>query len=1094
MARVDISKYFRRYRRKIAPVLNKILKLILRVIAVLSSVVALGALVVALLFVNLDSLVAWTLNRASDKNNATIAYDRLHTGFEDTRLTLQIDGLSVIGTDPDEQLEFSAESVKLQLAFPVINPDGLHLAYFGVKKPQLSGEIIIDPQDISQSHRQDVERSSVGVGFVPALSRIHELEIEKGTYDVKLMTENLEFAANGNFEMDGRYYGGRYRLAGSLDSPQHGVSNVRFYFNASETAHGSTDSNLKFIARKVDAVWLATIWNNIQPALVVDPDNVTAAIDADITGRWRDETLESVQWDVKVTDPELDGEIVGVKQFKFQSDGDWRFGKNRSNYVDLKFNVVALDMKTVLNRYPAFFSEKFYQHMSERLNSLWLIEGSGEFRGDPLKMASSEFSGLMNATGHFENYSYKFNTKWPPVQDVRGNFTLRGKRLDISLGEGNVHGQQIKKGFAYVDNISVADPILHLNGEIDATTQDAFELFGPQGIVMPGRTEGITDASGTATVALSAQVPLRRGKEFTLNGFVQPNATSIKASSGIEITDIDGKVDFNRLGITAGELTGKVIGGQLKTKFIGSGPKGAVSIAGSASGTASPKALEPLLGSEISDRLEGSFSWKADFSFNPDLDEVSLETQLKDVASKLPSPLAKSSGVNLPFKAFVSTSGDSERTILLSLGPVFEGKLNAEKSGNIWSIHSGAVAVGATDMPDQASSGVVISMSLPEFDYDLWNRLIASSDSPKAVEFNTLASVNASVDTLKLARNRELHDVVVNVEKQDNFWDIDIISQQVIGKAQYISEQFVHEGDRQKLNAQFARCHFPEAQSSQSKSLIDPKNMPVLDFYCDDVKYGQYYLGKGTIVAEPVTDSWEVKSAKFETENYSLESNAKWNFDNSSSISFKLRSADFGKAMKDLGYDDVFESGKGSMTGHMSWSDGLTNWRPGITSGEFSISIESGLLNTGQKTGAVNTIGLLNYDTLLNRISTDISDLGKDGLAYEKISGTGTVTSGQVNIPQIRVQSPGAEINMYGNSDWVEKTHDLKADVRIEAEKSITTIATIAGGPVTGALVYLGKEILDKADVNLFTAKYNITGSWDEPNVTPQAVAPEDQQ
>jgi len=1089
VARVAFSKYLRRYLYKFAPVLNTILKVILRVIAVLSSVAAFVALVAVLLFINLDSLVEWTLNRTSDNYDATITYDRLDAGFENARMTLQVDGLSVIGNNTDEPLEFLADSVKFQLAFPIFNPDGLHLAYFGVTKPQLSGEVLIQPQDTSRSQQKDVQRSSLGVGLVPALSRIHELEIEQGTYDVKLKTEKLTFDANGSFEIDGRYYDGRYRLAGSLDSPEHGVSDVRFYFNASETAHGSTASNLKLTARSVDAVWLATIWNNVQPARTVDPNNVTAVIDADITARWRDDTLESVQWDIAMTDPELDGQITGVKNFKLKSNGEWRFGRNRSNYVDAKVDVSSLDMKTVMERYPLLFTEKFHRHMSQRLNSLWLTEGSGEFKGDPLKMTRSDFSGQVNASGNFKNYSYKFGDKWPPVDGAEGNLTLLGKRLDIHLSQGSIHGQKIKKAFAYVDDITVKDPILHINGEVDTTSQDVFELFGPDGVVSPGKTKGIASGEGTAAVTISAQVPVRRGKEFTLNGFIQPDSASITTTNGIEVTDIAGRVDFNRSGVTAGELTGNLIGGQVEAQFLGSGPAGAVAITGSAKGSASPKALESLLGGEMLNQLDGSFNWNADFSLTPESDEISFSSALKGIDSKLPRPLTKPVGIELPLKAFVSTSADTDRTVLFSLGDAIEGKLNAKKTEGIWSIDSGTLAVGSVDVPDETDSGVVISMSLPELDYYTWDQLIASKENPAAVKFDRLASVNASVDTLTLARKREFHDVVVNVEKQDSFWDIDIISREVIGKATYVSPQFANEGEQPQLKAQFARCHFPEAKSEPSTSSIDPRIMPLLDFYCDDLKYGQYFLGKGTIAAQPDANSWKVTSAKFETPNFSLESNADWNFDNTSNVSFKMHTEDFGKAMSDLGYSGVLEAGKGSVSGQLSWSEGLTNWKPEITSGEFSVSIKSGLLSTARGAGAVNTIGLLNYDTLLNRISTDISDFGKDQLPYEKISGQGTVSLGQVNLPNVRIESPGAEITLYGMSDWAAETHDLKADVRIEAEKSITTIAAITGGPVTGALVYLGKEVLEKANVNLFTAKYSITGSWDDPQVTPAEKA-----
>ncbi len=1067
--------------KNLRALLYALLKVLLRITALLGSLAALLAVILVFVLFNLEIILPWAVDKASENYDRDIAIGHIESGLVGTHFAVRLNDIS-LGGGAHGDLDFSADAIEMRLGSGMFTRSGLQLDYFGITRPQLNGRILLDATEASDAEPKPRQPQNFAA-YLAALPTIATIRVEQGQYDVALESDELNVQLQGVFQLEGAQREDRYVFEGSFLPQDMSDTDFNLRFESTREPAGQTVSNLSLNARRMNLVWFTAMWNSFFPQRAVDAANVFAVMDADVDSQWIEGSLDTVSWDINVTDAVLDGAISNVRQFVLVSEGTLSRQSDGSNRVDVNFDAKSLDVAELLRRYPNLFPQKFYAHASDRLDALWIRQAAGAVSGNWMVPGQPLSDLRLSVTGEFENYDYRFSEIWPPLLDGQGLAKITDRQIDIEFSQGSLHGRQLDNATARIADFLIADPIMDFQAQVTLSVDDAMDFFGPNGMVKPGMTDAIVRGSGNSVVTVSAVVPLRRGREFTLTGAVEPQGLTALTSYGIEASDIGGKIDFNRAGLTTGRLQGKVTDGDFELEFRGASGSSGFEISGSGSGAAAAEVFAPLMPGQVKNYLDGVIDWNADYSFSADVDEIGITSSLRDVRSELPYPMAKQSGTAMPAKVFVSTHGDEQRRIALQFGTILESVLNARRTAGQWQVQSGTVAVGPVQMPKEDSAGIIVNAYLPEFDYGRWLAVMRSQGSRPGLNQGRLKEISLSVDKFNFARAREFHDVHLHIAKENRLWHIDVVSKEMIGRASYLDRQSVQEGEVPTLTIDFARCYIPEAQAAPIQGGIDPKNLPRMQFSCADTRYGNYALGKSTISAEPQADSWAITAAEFATPEFVLTSSGHWNYGETSALQFVFETPDFGAAMEKLSYGRLFNGGSGSVRGNLSWDDALTRWRTDITSGDYNLAIKSGSLITRKDETTAKLIGILNYDTLLNRVSADIADFGEDGIPFETVSGGGDIQAGRINVPGLRVQGPTSEIDVSGHVDWNTKQLDMIAKIDVEVGKPLTTIATIAGGPVTGLITYLGKEILEKSEIELFTHHYSITGPWSEPEV-----------
>ena len=259
--------------------------------------------------------------------------------------------------------------------------------------------------------------------------------------------------------------------------------------------------------------------------------------------------------------------------------------------------------------------------------------------------------------------------------------------------------------------------------------------------------------------------------------------------------------------------------------------------------------------------------------------------------------------------------------------------------------------MAALNCPSCRSPGVSVDLHAPFLDLDEWLEVL--DDETENADLNygqSVQRVQIVVDYLVLSRKRIWSNFKAKLAKQEENWDIQVDSDQFVGVARYRGEEFLKEGEVRSFEAELSKCHMAEAQGPLSGEPIDPSALPRISIRCADTVYGQYHLGKSTIVAEPEQDRWAIKTANFEAPHMEVKAEGEWLHSQTTNIRFESNSSDFGETMKSLGYDGMFLNGQMEGSGTLSWNDALTNWSAEKTSGKVGLLGSGIFVQTGMDT------------------------------------------------------------------------------------------------------------------------------------------------
>lgn len=128
---------------------------------------------------------------------------------------------------------------------------------------------------------------------------------------------------------------------------------------------------------------------------------------------------------------------------------------------------------------------------------------------------------------------------------------------------------------------------------------------------------------------------------------------------------------------------------------------------------------------------------------------------------------------------------------------------------------------------------------------------------------------------------------------------------------------------------------------------------------------------------------------------------------------------------------------------------------------------------------------LLNTDTLQRRLTFDFSDLYEAGVAFDAISGKGTLEQGILSWdPDLQLAGPSGALRLSGATNLADRTLNMRLVVILPLTQNLPLAAILMGAspPVGGALFVLDK-LLGEPLSKLTSATYSVGGTWDNPQV-----------
>ena len=150
----------------------------------------------------------------------------------------------------------------------------------------------------------------------------------------------------------------------------------------------------------------------------------------------------------------------------------------------------------------------------------------------------------------------------------------------------------------------------------------------------------------------------------------------------------------------------------------------------------------------------------------------------------------------------------------------------------------------------------------------------------------------------------------------------------------------------------------------------------------------------------------------------------------------------------------------------------------------FIISDGQFLKASGSAQGLLKLVSIINLDTVLRRMQLNFSDLLKEGLSFDKLSGTLSLDTGMVyfNDNPIIVKSSSSAFTLAGQVDLDASTIDAELIATLPVASNLPWIAALAGGLPVAAGVFIASKVFENELDRLSSGVYVIEGPLANPN------------
>ena len=597
----------------------------------------------------------------------------------------------------------------------------------------------------------------------------------------------------------------------------------------------------------------------------------------------------------------------------------------------------------------------------------------------------------------------------------------------------------------------------------------------------------------------------------------------------------------------AGRLFGKPVQLNLSSHPVGTTPAGKPKrftprrIDFAMTGPMHSDDMWPLLNMEPSDVVDGLFDFSAVYSTETDTGAppvLVVNTDFSGAQIKLPAPLGKRADedaitqatvvfdepltrANLDYRGLLNTEiGIGEEGIiggdLHLLNARRESSRPVPKSPARWDGKAGPITIdGDLDFADIAE----------------WSSIGSEDEGGEGEDSRVVDLPPYKLADVKIARallgDFEISDVRVSGESDDSLLRLEFDSETVAGEIRVPDE-----GVTELTLARFAYVN-QDSESSQAEPATKVANNLEGDVSLLNEEDSSASLFAGSVSeprppepsVDPLTPELmsSLKDMNVNIESVSIDGEdfGSWKFDirsTSKGITFQplvanlqglkiqsdegvrwtrkdnrtafkgtVAADDVGEVLKGFGYARSVETESMLTTAAVSWPGSPLNCELFGLRGEIDTRVKEGrFLDVSGSGNALRLFSLLNFSAFEKRMSLNFKDVFGRGISFEKIKASMEVDEGRLRFTEpMRIDATGGDFKVNGEIDLRERTLDNEMVVTLPVNKSLPWLGAYLAlaNPVVGISVLLGERIFRKPIKGLSSAKYKITGSFDDPDL-----------
>jgi len=716
-----------------------------------------------------------------------------------------------------------------------------------------------------------------------------------------------------------------------------------------------------------------------------------------------------------------------------------------------------------------------------------------------------------------------FSEGWPNLDSLNADINLQNSELIITADNAKINGTELvdlsaimlEAGGDEAGSLTIKAQFQAGEDELDYWLKES-----------PIATHTLTiseqlELQGGISVKLGLDVPIEGDADVDYLIESTFESASVKhLASDLLFEDVNGALVVSSLnGVSAQDIQAQFFGQQatvdIETRYEEEPIEEAIPKDVSVSGVEKELGYQTVISIDSGVRIEnllayldqnevlglsGGLNYHAELSL-PNQDSaypyLTLTSDLRGVSYSWPEPLFKDPleerqlALNLlikPDQMYLNLNLHSDESPTLESELLFVGN----------KFTFGEVLIGGATSRNPDITGLNVIANIDELLLEPWLEFVQNfmRESANESESDFLKRIDLNLKNLSAyGQNFEQTDLLFT--KPAEHWQLDLSGDSIQGRINIPSEKTILDiqlehiilaaglSDDDVLTSE-------EALKSEADSdVFDPRLLPEMTFSTKKLVYNTHNYGSWRTHVMPSDQGSIFSGLKGNIKGTTFDGQLNWKYDDSdkkshtSILTLEVQGDKVEELTKSIGRPPLISSEKFNASIGLVWPDDPLSFELANVSGNISLAMENGFLNTEDaKTGALRLFGILNAESIVRRLKLDFSDLYKSGVGYDEFSVKATINQGLLTLNDpLLIDGPSSSYVINGSVDLSNETLDMDMLVELPFVQNLPLAALILGAPQIGGVVWVVDKLLGEPLSAITTARYDITGSWDDPKM-----------
>ncbi|MDZ4200912.1 MAG: YhdP family protein [Gallionella sp.] len=684
---------------------------------------------------------------------------------------------------------------------------------------------------------------------------------------------------------------------------------------------------------------------------------------------------------------------------------------------------------------------------------------------------------LLEIGGHVGGVGLAFDKDWPTVDNIDGEFWIRGNKMEVKSNSATMLGARLNKLSVTLPDMASADLPLEVRGEAVAPSETFLEFI--QRSPVRGYIDGFTDgmhAVGNGHLSLFAQIPLLGEKPVKVSGTLNVQGNDIDLGEGVPLLrKTHGALSFTDSSVKADGVVAEILGGAATINVASA--EGGV-LRASVKGRNNLDALRKVAPHPLLNQLSGGAAWDADIHVVKKAVEVTLNSNLQGIASSLPQPFAKRANEVMPLRLEKKNVTDGQDTVTLQLGKLLNVRLMRRDEKGERVVKRGTIHFGGTvKSPDR--DGVWLTGRLPALSLNGWSGLLPAIGEGRGLPF---AGADMSIGKVS-GFGTLIENVRVTGGKRGEGIVAQLNSDMLNGELEWQPR------DEGKLSVRLQNLIWNADKTAKTPSKTEAsaysEHLPALQIAIENFQVEGKQIGRVELVGHPDGGDWHLRRLRITNPDGSLSGDGVWHGGGTNArtrVNLMLDISDAGKILARSGYPNTVKGGSGKLVANLSWNGGPDDFNYATLDGVLNLDTGKGQF-LKMDPGIGKLLGILSLQALPKRITLDFNDVFSDGFQFDSIKGNAKMVHGVMETRDMQLNGSAAKVLMTGSVDLNRETQDLRVRILPSLGDSVSLLSAFAAGPVVGIGALLASKVLGDPLDKLMAFEYNVSGNWSDPKV-----------